>query len=128
MAAPHGDRRAPGQPARHPRLRLLAQPGLRLVHADPRSSGGGDWALLAEYGSALLESGDEQAASQQLRDIWANVRQISPSARQALTLFELGDSDALVTYEQDALLALERGVALEVVVRRAPSWPSRCWS
>jgi sulfate transport system substrate-binding protein len=31
-------------------------------------------------------------------------------------LFELGAGDALVTYEQDARLALWRGVALEIVV------------
>jgi sulfate transport system substrate-binding protein len=33
-----------------------------------------------------------------------------------MTLFELGTGDALVTYEQDALLAQARGVPLEVVV------------
>lgn len=33
----------------------LPRPGMRLVHPDPRTSGGARWALLAEYGSALLE-------------------------------------------------------------------------
>ena len=33
-----------------------------------------------------------------------------------MTMFELGAGDAFVTYEQDALLAQERGVALEIVV------------
>jgi sulfate transport system substrate-binding protein len=32
-----------------------------------------------------------------------------------MTLFELGAADALVTYEQDAMLAKQRGAALEVV-------------
>ena len=31
----------------------LAQPDLKLLHADPRSSGAGDWAVLAEYGSDM---------------------------------------------------------------------------
>jgi ABC-type sulfate transport system substrate-binding protein len=31
-------------------------------------------------------------------------------------MFEMGAGDALVTYEQDAFLALERGVALEIVI------------
>jgi ABC-type sulfate transport system substrate-binding protein len=93
----------------------LANPDLKLLHADPHSSGAGEWAVLAEYGSSLLESGDPVAAQAQLLAIWQNVRVLAPSARGALTLFELGAGDAFVTYEQDARLALERGVALEVV-------------
>ena len=45
-----------------------------------------------------------------------NVRLLGPSARATLTLFELGAGDALITYEQDARLALERGVPLEIIV------------
>jgi sulfate transport system substrate-binding protein len=94
----------------------LAQPGLRVLHPDPRSSGAGAWGVLAQYGSALLESGDPAVAAQQLEAIWDTVAVMSPSARAALTLFELGAGDALVTYEQDARLAQARGVSLEIVV------------
>lgn len=94
----------------------LARPGLRLLHADPRRSGAGEWAMLAEYGSVQLAAGDDAAAAAQLGAIWRNVRVLGPSARATLTLFELGAGDALVTYEQDALLALERGVALDIVI------------
>jgi formate transporter len=94
----------------------LTQPSLRLLHADPTPSGAGDWALLAEYGSALLESGDQAAAQTELEAIWKNVQLLGVSARATLTLFELGAGDALVTYEQDARLALARGVPLEIVI------------
>ena len=94
----------------------LARPGLRLLHADPRTSGAGEWALLAEYGSALLDSGDRALAEAQLDAIWRNVRLLGASARATMTLFELGAGDAFVTYEQDALLARERGVPLDIVV------------
>ena len=67
----------------------LAQPKLRLLHADPRSSGAGEWSLLAEYGSALLETSDPAIAEAQLQAIWDNVRLLGPSARATLTLFEL---------------------------------------
>jgi ABC-type sulfate transport system substrate-binding protein len=42
----------------------LARPGVGLVHPDPQSSGGAQWALLSEYGSALLDekSGSQEAA------------------------------------------------------------------
>jgi ABC-type sulfate transport system substrate-binding protein len=105
-----------GNPAGITDFSDLAQPGLRLLHADPRSSGAGDWAVLSEYGSALLESGDRAAAQTQLEAIWQNVRLLGPSARATLTLFELGAGDALVTYEQDARLALDRDVPLEIVI------------
>jgi sulfate transport system substrate-binding protein len=105
----------PGNPHGIAGFTDLAKPDLTLLHADPHSSGAGEWAVLAEYGSSLLESGDPVAAQAQLLAIWQNVRVLAPSARGALTLFELGAGDAFVTYEQDARLALERGVALEVV-------------
>ena len=106
----------PGNPMGIVEYRDLARPGLRLLHADPRTSGAGDWAVLAEYGSALLESGNQEIAQTQLKAIWDNVRLLAPSARATLTTFELGAGDALVTYEQDARLALARGVPLEIVI------------
>lgn len=106
----------PGNPLSISGYKDLAQTGVCLLHADPRSSGGGEWAVLAEFGSALMTSDDETAAAAQLSAIWRNVCLLAPSARTTLTLFELGAGDALVTYEQDALLALERGVALDIVM------------
>jgi ABC-type sulfate transport system substrate-binding protein len=94
----------------------LAQPGLRLLHPDPRSSGAGQWAVLAEYGNSWQGSGNQLAAKAQLEAVWRNVQLLGPSARSMMSLFELGAGDALVTYEQDAHLARERGVALEIVV------------
>jgi sulfate/thiosulfate-binding protein len=99
----------------------LARPGVRLVHPDPHTSGGAQWALLAEYGSALLneKSGSQEAAHEQLRDIWANVVATPASSREAFKQFMFGAGDALVTYEQDALLAQARGAVLEVVTPRS---------
>ena len=102
----------------------LAQPGLELLHADPHTSGAGQWAVLAEYGSALPEGGSQAAALRlhsgqaeaQLRAIWRNTRLLGASARATMALFELGAGDAFVTYEHDALLAQQRGALLEVVV------------
>jgi len=106
----------PGNPKGIAEWADLAQPGLVLIHEDPRSSGVAEWAVLAEYGTVYLESGDQTAAKAQLQAIWRNVRLLSPSARSALSLFELGAGDAYITYEQDARLALARGVPLEIVL------------
>jgi ABC-type sulfate transport system substrate-binding protein len=106
----------PGNPFDITDFSDLGQPGLRLLHADPHSSGAGDWAVLAEYGSALFESGSQATAEEQLGSIWRNVPLLAPSARATLTLFELGAGDALVIYEQEAISALEKGVALEIII------------
>lgn len=94
----------------------LARQHLNLLHADPRSSGAGEWGVLAEYGNAYLPRQDAAAGEAQLKEIWRNVRLLAPSARAAMSLFELGAGDALVTYEQDALLAQERGAGTDVVL------------
>jgi len=106
----------PGNPAGIEDFSDLSQPDLILLHADPSSSGAGEWSLIAVYGNIYLETGDESASLKQLQEIWHNVKLMAPSARATLTLFELGAGDALITYEQDALLAQDRGVALDVVV------------
>jgi sulfate transport system substrate-binding protein len=99
----------------------LARPGVRLVHCDPCTSGGAQWALLAEYGSALLaeENGNAEAAQEQLQGIWANVVATTASCKETLKEFLFGKGDALVTYEQDALLAQSRGADLEIVIPRS---------
>ena len=94
----------------------LARPGVRVVHADPGSSGGAQWALLAEYGSAYLIDQDRNFGEQQVPDIWGNVVSRPISARDALQEFVFGVGDALATYEQDAMLAQARGAAIEIVM------------
>src|SRR5205814_4874871 len=88
----------------------LAKPGIRLIHPDPVSSGGAQWSILAIYGSELVKSekqngeADHARALQMLQAIWRNVISTPSSAREARTQFELGNGDALVTYELDGLL------------------------
>ncbi len=100
----------------------LAKPGIRLIHPDPISSGGAQWSILAIYGSELVKTEKQQPsesvglgnmtvseigrarALQMLQAIWRNVISTPSSAREARTQFELGNGDALVTYELDGLL------------------------
>ena len=88
----------------------LAKPGIKLIHPDPISSGGAQWSILAMYGSELVKSekqngeADRTRALQTLQSIWHNVFSTPASAREARTTFELGNGDALITYELDALL------------------------
>jgi len=88
----------------------LAKPGIKLIHPDPTNSGGAQWSILAMYGSELVKAeklggvADRAKALQTLQAIWRNVISTPASAREARTTFELGNGDALITYELDALL------------------------
>ncbi|HYO14704.1 MAG TPA: substrate-binding domain-containing protein [Thermoanaerobaculia bacterium] len=102
----------PGNPKGIRDFSDLARPGVGVVHPDPLTSGGANWALLAEYGSAARRAapgGERKAGEAALRGVWANVVAQSPSARGARTQFENGFGDVLVTYEQEVLKDLEKG-------------------
>jgi sulfate transport system substrate-binding protein len=103
----------------------LARPGIKLIHPDPVSSGGAQWSLLAIYGSELVKSEkqsgepDQARALQMLQGIWKNVFVTPASAREARTTFELGNGDALITYELEGLLMKESGKPLEIIMPQA---------
>ncbi|HEV7395572.1 MAG TPA: sulfate ABC transporter substrate-binding protein [Pyrinomonadaceae bacterium] len=100
----------------------LGKPGIRLIHPDPISSGGAQWSILAIYGSELVKSEklsgepDKLKALQTLQAIWKNVISTPGSAREARTTFELGNGDALITYELEGLLMKEANAPIEVIV------------
>jgi sulfate transport system substrate-binding protein len=103
----------------------LGKPGIKLIHPDPVSSGGAQWSILAIYGSELIKSEkqngapDQARALQTLQAVWKNVFVSPASAREARTTFELGNGDALVTYELDGLLMKESGKPVEIVYPQA---------
>jgi sulfate/thiosulfate transport system substrate-binding protein len=100
----------------------LGKPGVRVIHPDPISSGGAQWSILAIYGSELKKSEqqsteqDQTRALRTLQAIWKNVISTPASAREARTTFELGNGDALITYELEGLLMKEANAPVEVVV------------
>ena len=103
----------------------LGRPGVKIIHPDPISSGGAQWSILAIYGAELkkskaeTEEPDAPGALQMLRAIWKNVISTPGSAREARTTFELGNGDALITYELEALLMKEANAPIDVVIPKA---------
>ena len=103
----------------------LATPGVKIIHPDPISSGGAQWSILAMYGSELKKSESETKerdaprALQMLKAIWKNVISTPGSAREARTTFELGNGDALITYELEGLLMKEANAAIDLVIPKA---------
>ena len=110
----------PGNPLRIRDFSDLTRPGVRIVHPDPLTSGGANWAIIAEYGAGFRESGGDAAAGEALlAGIWRNVAAQAASARAARTQFENGFGDALITYEQEAVYDRSRGrLKADVVLPR----------
>src|SRR5688572_10600280 len=103
----------------------LATMGVKVIHPDPVSSGGAQWSILSIYGSELKKTQtdsteqDKSRALQTLRSIWRNVKATPGSAREARTTFELGNGDALITYELEGLLMKEANAPIEIVMPRS---------
>lgn len=88
----------------------LARPGVQVVHPDPLTSGGANWAIVAVYGAGIRQSpGNPNAGYELLLGVWRNVVAQAGSARAARTQFENGFGDALITYEQEVLWDQSRG-------------------
>lgn len=102
----------------------LGKDGVKLIHPDPVSSGGAQWSILSIYGSELKKSEaegkkDEARALNTLKSIWRNVIATPGSAREARTQFELGQGDALITYELEYLLMREANAPIDVVIPKS---------
>jgi sulfate/thiosulfate-binding protein len=85
----------------------LVRPGITVISANPKTSGGARWAYLAAWGSALARTnGDSAAAYAYVAQLYAHIPDLDPSARGATTTFvERGLGDVLLAWETDALLA-----------------------
>jgi sulfate/thiosulfate-binding protein len=88
----------------------LAKAGISVITPNPKTSGGARWNYLAAWGWALRRpGGDDRAANQFVSRIFRNVPVLDSGARAATTTFaQRGIGDVLVTWENEALLALDR--------------------
>jgi sulfate/thiosulfate-binding protein len=86
----------------------LIKPGVGIIPANPKTSGGARWTYLAAYGQALLANGGDQAkARAYITRFYENVPVLDSGARGATTTFvERGIGDALVGWENEALQAI----------------------
>jgi len=112
----------PGNPKGIHDFADLGRHGVTVVHPDPLTSGGANWALLAEYGAAARHAApghEREAGTASLRGVWSHVVAQAASARAARTQFENGFGDVLVTYEQDAVHGNEKDGKKK---KSAPKW------
>jgi sulfate transport system substrate-binding protein len=105
----------PGNPRNIKDWTDLTQSGLTIINPDPRSSGSAKWNLLAAY-SAALSSGKTSAKAQDfLGQVIKNITIQPTSGSLALASFIAGNGDVLLSYEDDALAAIAKGKAIQIV-------------
>lgn len=87
----------------------LVRPGVSVITPNPRTSGGARWNYLAAWAYALKRWNDEAKAQQFVAALYRNVPVLDSGARGSTTTFvQRGIGDVLVSWENEALLALEK--------------------
>ncbi len=86
----------------------LTRPGVGVVTPNPKTSGGARWTYLAAYGYALRKNhGSAAAARQFVEQLYRNAPVLDEGARSAaMTFTQRGIGDALISWENEALLVL----------------------
>ena len=87
----------------------LIKPGVSVITANPKTSGGARWGYLAAYGFALKQPGGTDAKAQAfVASLFKNVPVLDSGARgSTVTFAERGIGDVLLAWENEAHLAFK---------------------
>ncbi len=87
----------------------LVKPGIRIIPANPKTSGAARWTYLAAWGYALKQNGgDETKARAFVQQFYKNAPVLDTGARGATTTFvQRGIGDVLVGWENEAILSMK---------------------
>jgi sulfate transport system substrate-binding protein len=87
----------------------LVKPGVSVITANPKTSGGARWGYLAAYGYALRQPGGNDAKAREfVGKLFANVPVLDSGARgSTVTFAERGVGDVLLAWENEAHLSLK---------------------
>jgi len=79
---------------------------VKLIAANPKTSGIAIWEFLALWGSVTQKGDDEGQALEYVTKVYKNVPVITKDAREASDLFfQQGQGDVLINYENEIILA-----------------------
>ncbi|MBN2309431.1 MAG: sulfate ABC transporter substrate-binding protein [Candidatus Hydrogenedentes bacterium] len=87
----------------------LVRPGVAVITPNPKTSGGARWNYLAAWGYALRRWNDDEAKAKEfVAQLYRNVKVLDTGARGSTTTFMRGIGDVLITWENEALLAVNK--------------------
>jgi sulfate/thiosulfate transport system substrate-binding protein len=94
----------------------LVEDGVEVIEPNPFTSGGARWNVMAAYGAQRKLGKTHEQAVEYLGELFRHVSVQDKSARESLQTFTGGKGDVLLAYENEAILAQEKGEDLEYVV------------
>jgi sulfate transport system substrate-binding protein len=106
----------PGNPKHIRGWADLVRPGIQVLTPNPFTSGGARWNVMAAYGAQIQQGRTEAQATAYLQQLFKNVVVQDKSAREALQSFTGGKGDVLVSYENEAITAQQKGEKLDYVI------------
>jgi sulfate transport system substrate-binding protein len=107
----------PGNPKNIQTWADLAKNDVKLITADPKTSGIARWNFLALWNSAIKTGGDEAKATEFVTTVYNNVPVLTKDAREATdAFFKQGQGDALINYENEIILAQQKGQKVNYIV------------
>ncbi len=95
----------------------LTKPGVSVLTANPKTSGGARWNFLSLWGYVTKTGQDENQALDFTSKVYKNVLVLPKTARNASELFfKQGQGDALLNYENEMILSKQKGEKFSYVV------------
>jgi sulfate transport system substrate-binding protein len=94
----------------------LLKPGVQVLTPNPFTSGGARWNIMAAYGAQLKQGKTPDQALAYLKELFTkHVPVQDKSARDALQTFTGGKGDVLLSYENEAITAQQKGEKVDYV-------------
>jgi sulfate transport system substrate-binding protein len=107
----------PGNPKGLKTWADLAKDNVKLITADPKTSGIARWNFLALWNSVAKTGGGDQKALEFVTKVYKNVPILTKDAREATDIFaKRGQGDALINYENEIILAQQKGEKVDYVI------------
>ncbi len=107
----------PGNPKNINTWEDLSKDGIKLITADPKTSGVARWNFLALWNSVIKTGGDDAKATEFVTKVYNNVPLLTKDAREATdAFFKQGQGDVLINYENEIILAEQKGQKLTAIV------------
>jgi sulfate/thiosulfate-binding protein len=97
----------------------LIKPGVEVITPNPFASGGARWNVMAAYGAQKRKGRTHAQAVKYLDTLFHHVSVQDKSARESLQTFLAGKGDVLLTYENEAKLALAKNQPAFYVIPKA---------
>jgi sulfate/thiosulfate transport system substrate-binding protein len=94
----------------------LLKKDVEVITPNPVTSGGARWNVMAAFGAQLEQGKSEQEGTKYLETLLNKVPVQDKSARESLQTFQSGKGDVLLAYENEAILAKEKGLDVDYAI------------